>query len=103
MKTFRKDLKQRFKNKAFKKAYDTEHNKIEEKKLLIEFGLILKKNRTLQNMTQKKLAEKAVVTQQQLSNIESGANATIQTYLRVCDALNIPLHIGKSPQKRLAA
>ena len=103
MRTFQKDLKERIKNKAFKKAYDTERKKFEEEKMLIEFGVKLKQSRIKKSMTQQQLAEKAQVTQQQLSNIEAGANATMQTYIRVCDALKIPLVIGTPQKRKLAA
>lgn len=103
MRTLQKDLKERLKNKPFKKAYETESKKLAEEKMLIEFGLKLKQSRLKKALTQQQLAEKAQVTQQQLSNIEAGANATMQTYIRVCDALNIPLTIGAPQKKRLAA
>jgi DNA-binding XRE family transcriptional regulator len=103
MRTLKKDLKERLKNKAFKKAYKAERKKLEEEKIWIEFGLKLKQYRLKKSMTQQQLAEKAQVTQQQLSNIEAGANVTMQTYIRVCDALKIPLTIGAPQRKRLTA
>ena len=102
MQTFRKDLNKKLKNKKFKKIYEAERAALEEEKRLIDYGLILKKVREEKNMTQAELAKKAHVTQQQLSSIESGANATMQTYIRICEALKIAINFY-SGKKRMAA
>jgi len=103
MKTFRKDLNTRLKGKAFKKIYEEERASVEYEKQLIEYGLLLKKYREAKRMTQQELAKKANVTQQQLSNIESGANATIQTYIRICDVLKVAINFDSQKRKKAVA
>jgi HTH-type transcriptional regulator/antitoxin HipB len=44
-------------------------------------------------MSQKELAEKANITQQQISKIEAGMNCHLATILKVCAALNLKLEI----------
>lgn len=95
MKTLRSDLKNRLKNKKFKEIFEQEKSVFEEEKRLIEFGMKLREFRIKKAFSQQELAKKAHVTQQQLSSIESGANATMQTYIRVCHVLNVPINLGK--------
>ena len=102
MKTFRKHLKSKMKDKAFKKAYDAERPAFEEEKQLVDYGIMLKQIREERKMTQAELAKKAHVTQQQLSNIENGANATMQTYLRICEALKIAINFYQGKRKLAA-
>ena len=99
MRTFRKDLKEKLKSKSFKKVYKEERTSFEEEKQLIDYGLLLKKYREEKNLSQQELATKAQVSQQQLSNIEGGANATMQTYIKICDALKIVINFH-SPRKK---
>ena len=102
MRTFRKSLNEKLKNKSFKKVYDEERVSFEEEKQLIDYGLVLKKYREQKNLTQQELAEKAHVSQQQLSSIESGSNATMQTYIKICAALKIAINFH-SQRKRATA
>ncbi|MGD2093327.1 MAG: helix-turn-helix transcriptional regulator [Candidatus Aminicenantes bacterium] len=44
-------------------------------------------------MSQKELAEKANITQQQISKIEAGMNCHLATLLKVCGALNLKIEI----------
>jgi HTH-type transcriptional regulator/antitoxin HipB len=44
-------------------------------------------------MSQKELAAKAGITQQQISKIEAGMNCHLATLLKVCAALNLKLEI----------
>ena len=44
-------------------------------------------------LSQQDLARKAQITQQQLSNIESGMNCNISTLLKVCHALKVKLNL----------
>jgi transcriptional regulator with XRE-family HTH domain len=45
-------------------------------------------------MSQKELAEKAGITQQQLSKIENGDNCNIYTLMKVCKALGFKLTLS---------
>ena len=89
MKTFKKHLDTKLKNDKFRKKY------LEEKKL-IELSLLIHNEREKSGLSQRDVAKKAHVTQQQLSKIESGANCNILTFLKVCNALEIDLDINKS-------
>jgi len=58
--TFRAHLNEKLKNPEFKKAY-------EEEKRLLELGLAIARQQ--HGMTQKELAQKSCITQQQLSKM----------------------------------
>jgi DNA-binding XRE family transcriptional regulator len=92
MKTFKKHLDTKLKNDKFRKKY------LEEKKL-IELSLLIHNEREKSGLSQRDVAKKAHVTQQQLSKIESGANCNILTFLKVCNALEIDLDINKSNEQ----
>lgn len=85
MKSFRQDLINKLKNKKFKKLYDEEQQ-------LLEISLKIHKVREKLGLSQKELACKATITQQQLSKIENGINCSIKTFLKVCNALNLQLN-----------
>jgi HTH-type transcriptional regulator / antitoxin HipB len=88
MKTFRKHLKEKLKDEEFKEMY-------EEEKQLLEIAMKIVEFRNGLGYSQKELANKAHVTQQQLSKIENGMNCNIMTILKVCFALGIKLNVAK--------
>jgi DNA-binding XRE family transcriptional regulator len=86
MKTFRGKLEDKLKDPKFAAAFEKE-------KKQIEFALKIAEAREKAGLSQIQLARKAQVTQQQLSKIENGANCTLVTFIRVCDALKLNLHV----------
>ena len=56
-----------------------------------KIGFEISKKR--RGMSQKELAEKANITQQQISKIEAGMNCHLATILKVCRALNLKIEI----------
>ncbi len=89
MKTFKKHLEKELKNDDFRKKY-------EEEKELLEICLKILEERNKLGLTQKELATKANITQQQLSKVENGINCNMLTFLKVCNALNIKLGLKKA-------
>ncbi len=75
-------LKEQMKDPDFQKGYMYE-------KKMAEIAVKIQEARQKQGLTQKELARKAQVTQQQLSNIENGSNFTIKTFLKIREALHI--------------
>ncbi|GHV02700.1 hypothetical protein FACS189485_03900 [Spirochaetia bacterium] len=63
----------------------------EEEKYLLELGLQITQARKKLDMTQKELAEKSHVTQQQLSKIENGINCNLLTFVKISSTLGLPL------------
>jgi DNA-binding XRE family transcriptional regulator len=84
MKTFKKHLKEKLKNSHFKEIY-------EEEKEILELSLKIVEARENLGISQKDLAVKAEITQQQLSKIENGINCNIKTFIKVCHALGVKL------------
>lgn len=64
-------------------------------KEMIQIGFKISQERTAQGMSQKQLAEKAKITQQQLSKIENGDNCNVITLLKVCKALKFIIVLEK--------
>ena len=87
MMTFRKHLKEELKNPEFKKLY-------EEEKRLIELGLAIAETREQKGISQKELAQKSQITQQQLSKIENGINCNMLTFIKVSSALGLDLTVS---------
>jgi DNA-binding XRE family transcriptional regulator len=85
--TFREHLNEEMKNVHFKKMY-------EEEKHLLELGLLIIETREQKGLTQKELAQKSHVTQQQLSKIENGVNCNMLTFLKVSSALGLDLTLS---------
>jgi DNA-binding XRE family transcriptional regulator len=79
MKTFRKHLHESLKNKKFKEVYD-------EEKELLALSLAMHEARKKAGLSQSEIAEKAHLTQQQVSKIEKGENCNIMTYMKVSHA-----------------
>jgi ribosome-binding protein aMBF1 (putative translation factor) len=85
--TFREHLNRELKNPKFKKYYD-------EEKRLLELGLAITEAREQKGLSQKELAQKSRVTQQQLSKIENGVNCNMLTFIKVSSALGLGLTIS---------
>ena len=85
--TFKAHLEEEMKNPEFKKAY-------EEEKYLLELGLAITEAREQRGMTQKELAQKSCVTQQQLSKIENGVNCNMLTFIKVSSALGLGITVS---------
>jgi len=86
MKTFRAHLNNKLNDDEFKKLYDEERQ-------LIEMSLKILNVRNELGLSQKDLASKAHVSQQQISKIENGLNCNITTYLKVCNALGMKMDL----------
>jgi len=84
---FRDHLNVEMKNAQFKKIFD-------EEKYLLELGLMITETREKRGLSQKELAQKSHVTQQQLSKIENGSNCNILTFLKVSSALGLDLTLS---------
>ena len=95
MTTFDSHLKEKLKNKRFKRLY-------EEEKELLDISLKILEARREQNLSQAELADRAHITQQQLSRIENGMNFNIKTLLKLCDALDLSLDLKQRSNLQLA-
>jgi len=87
MKTFRKHLNTKLKDKQFKQLYDEERE-------MLELSLQLLNTRKNLGLSQDELARKAHITQQQLSRIESGLNCNLSTLMKVCHVLQVKLNLS---------
>lgn len=96
MRTFKKHLNEKFKDLEFKELY-------EEEKRLLSLSLKLLERRTRLGLSQKQLASKANITQQQLSKIEKGINCNILTYLKVLRVLGLELDVRTKSRKTVTA
>jgi len=85
--SFRKFLAEEMKNPEFKKAF-------EEEKRLLALSYAIVEAREKKGLTQKELAEKSQVTQQQLSKIENGVNCNMLTFIKVSNALGLDLTVS---------
>jgi len=81
---FRDHLNEEIKDAQFKKAF-------EEEKYLLELGLLITEAREQRGLSQRELAQKSNVTQQQLSKIENGINCNMLTFIKVSSALGLDL------------
>ena len=88
MKSFKAHLNKKLEDPKFKEYFDEEAE-------LLEIALKVAKLRQKEGLSQKDLAEKAHVTQQQISKIETGSNCNILTLIKVFRALNQKLKVGK--------
>ncbi len=86
MRTFEKHLNTKSEDFEFKRLYD-------EEKRLINLSLKIQDRGAGLGLSQKELANKANITQQQLSRIENGINCNILTYLKVLRALGLSFDI----------
>ena len=81
-----KHLNEELKDPEFKKLY-------EEESRLLRLGYEISKAREQKGISQKELAKKSQVTQQQLSKIENGVNCNMLTFIRVSAALGLDLKV----------
>ncbi len=86
MKTFNDHLQNKLKDPEFRKLY-------EEERELLEISLQVTEARKKQRLSQQELAEKAHISQQQLSKIENGKNFNISTLLKLLDVLNLKIDL----------
>jgi ribosome-binding protein aMBF1 (putative translation factor) len=84
---FREHLNEKLKEPNFKKFY-------EEEKYLLELGLRITEAREQKGLSQRELAKKSQVTQQQLSKIENGVNCNMLTFIKVSSALYLDLSLS---------
>jgi DNA-binding XRE family transcriptional regulator len=88
MKTYRTHLKEKVKHKRFRQLY-------EEERQLAELSVRLLEAREQYRLTQKELAQRAKITQQQLSKLENGVSCNMTTFLKVCHALGLRLELER--------
>lgn len=96
MGTFRQHLDEQLADPEFRKLYHEERR-------LVELSLKIHKARESLGWSQREAAERAQITQQQMSKIENGVNCNVMTLLKVCDALGLKLELGRQRQKRKVA
>jgi DNA-binding XRE family transcriptional regulator len=87
MQSFKDHLNKELEDPRFKELY-------EEEKYLLELGLQIARARNKLGMTQKQLAEKSHVTQQQLSKIENGLNCNLLTFVKISSTLGFNIRIS---------
>ena len=87
MRTFKHHLEEKLKEKEFREVYAEERQ-------LLEMALKIVDARKHSGLSQEELAQKAHITQQQLSKIENGVNCNMITFLKVCQALRIKIDLG---------
>ncbi|MCF7946636.1 MAG: helix-turn-helix transcriptional regulator [Spirochaetia bacterium] len=88
MKTLKKQLETELKDNEFKDLY-------EEERELHSIAIKILETRSELGLSQKQLADKANITQQQLSKVENGVNCNMTTFLKVCHALKIKIDLEK--------
>ena len=84
---FRDHLNEKLENPKFKELY-------KEEKYLLELGIAITEAREQRGLSQKELAQKSKVTQQQLSKIENGINCNMLTFLKVSSTLGLDLTLS---------
>jgi DNA-binding XRE family transcriptional regulator len=87
MKTFRKHLETLHKDPGFAERY-------EEEQKLLSLSMKIHEAREERGLSQIEVANRAQVTQQQLSKLENGVNCNMLTFLKVCNALDLNLEVG---------
>jgi DNA-binding XRE family transcriptional regulator len=87
MYSFNKYLNEQLKDPQFRQAF-------EEEKRLLELGLKIAEARENQGLSQKELAQKCNVTQQQLSKIENGVNCNLLTFMKVSSTLGLTINLS---------
>jgi ribosome-binding protein aMBF1 (putative translation factor) len=82
MKSYKDHLKEQLADPDFKSLYEDE-------KYLLELGLRIAEKRQQLGFSQKELAQKSQITQQQLSKIENGYNCNLLTFIKVSSTLGL--------------
>ena len=86
MRTLRRHLADKLRNEGFRKTYS-------EEKQLAQLSMRILEVRQRSGLSQQEVANKAKVTQQQLSKLENGANCNVSTFLKVCNALGVSVEL----------
>lgn len=94
MQTFKAHLQEKLQDERFRRLY-------EEERQLAELSIRLLETRARLGLSQKDLAQKADITQQQLSKLENGVSYNITTLLKVCKALGLKLELELESPKEL--
>ena len=89
MKTFDGHLKKKLADKKINEIFN-------EEKQFLSIAVKIAEERNKLNLSQKELAARAKITQQQLSKIENGVNCNVETLLKICNTLNMKLKIESS-------
>ncbi|WP_010260922.1 helix-turn-helix transcriptional regulator [Treponema primitia] len=87
MQSYKDHLEKELSDPKFKEVF-------EEEKYLLELGLKITETRKYLGMTQKDLAEKSHVTQQQLSKIENGINCNLLTFIKISSTLGFKIDLS---------
>jgi ribosome-binding protein aMBF1 (putative translation factor) len=87
MKSYKDHLNEQLANPQFKKLYEDE-------KYLLELGLRIAEKRQQLGISQKELAAKSHITQQQLSKIENGYNCNLLTFIKVSSTLGFSVNLS---------
>jgi DNA-binding XRE family transcriptional regulator len=87
MYSFNKYLNEQLKDPQFRQAF-------EEEKRLLDLGVKIAEARENLGLSQKELAQKCNVTQQQLSKIENGVNCNLLTFMKVSSTLGLTINLS---------
>ena len=94
MRSLRNHLKEKLKDERFRRIY-------KEEKQLAELSLKIYRLREQMGLSQKEVARRATITQQQLSKVENGINCNMTTFLKVCHALDLNIELEPLQADRL--
>ena len=94
MRSFRNHLREKLQDERFRRIY-------EEEKQLAELSLKIHRLREQMGLSQKEVARRAKITQQQLSKVENGINCNMTTFLKVCHALGLNIELEPLQADRL--
>jgi DNA-binding XRE family transcriptional regulator len=87
MKSFKDHLNNELRDPRFKQVFD-------EEKHLLELGVKISETREKLGLSQKELAQKCHVTQQQLSKIENGVNCNLLTFVKISSSLGLNINLS---------
>lgn len=86
MMSFRRHLEEKLEDDRLGLLY-------EEERQLAGLSLTILDTREHLGLSQREVARRAKITQQQVSKVEHGVNCNIATFLRVCNALGIKIDL----------
>ena len=92
MKSFRGHLREKLKNERFRLLYEEEQQRV-------ALALKIFRMREEMGLSQKEVARRAKITQQQLSRLENGNNCNLTTFLKVCRALDMEIEVERAKDK----
>jgi DNA-binding XRE family transcriptional regulator len=87
MKRYTDHLNEQLADPEFKHLY-------EEESYLLALGLKIAETRRQLGISQKELAQKSRITQQQLSKIENGCNCNLLTFIKVSSTLGLSVNLS---------